>query len=110
MSELGADKHTSAGIMAAVHTPVVMVAGAAVEKAEKALSVLMAVRLTRNILMDQAVVEGATAVAVLVSRCFTQANHFLCVAAVVVVAVLSFPQSPTQTGLCNFPATTPAMV
>jgi hypothetical protein len=68
MSELGADKHTSAGIMAAVHTPVVMVAGAAVEKAEKALSVLMAVRLTRNILMDQAVVEGATAVAVLVSR------------------------------------------
>jgi hypothetical protein len=68
ISRLGADKHTSAGIMAAVHTPVVMVAGAAVEKAEKALPVILAGIRSRNIVMDQAVVEGATAVAVLVSR------------------------------------------
>ena len=34
MSGLGAGKHTSAGIMAAVDTPVVMVVGAAEEKAE----------------------------------------------------------------------------
>ena len=34
--KLGAGKHTSAGIMAVVHTPVVMVAGAAAEKAQRA--------------------------------------------------------------------------
>ena len=68
LSVLGAGKHTSAGIMAEVDTPVVMVAGAEEEKAEKALSLTMAARLTRDIIMDQAVVEGATAVAVLVSR------------------------------------------
>ena len=74
ISMLGAGKHTSAGIMAAVDTPVVMVVGAAEEKAER--------EETRVLIMGQAVVEGATAVAVLVSRGV----------AVVVVAVLSFPQ------------------
>jgi hypothetical protein len=42
ISRLGADKHTSAGIMAEVDTPAVMVAGAAVEKAEKAIGMRMA--------------------------------------------------------------------
>jgi hypothetical protein len=44
--------------------------------------------------MEQAVVEGATAVVVLVSRRVLEKNEV----AVVVVAVLSFPQSPIQTG------------
>ena len=63
ISTLGADKHTSAGIMAGVDTPVVMVAGAVEEKAEKAFTIILplaetvAVASLTTILVDQAVVE-----------------------------------------------------